>query len=249
MGFGFQANYFDKAMIENRYSFTAPCGIHTKSEAEMNPYRFTQALAKNASQLGVDIYENTEILSHRFTKEGLFFETDRGEIKANQVVYATVYRTQEFAKIKGALIERTFTIATEPIDTFPGWHNRSLIWETDRPYYYLRTTADNRILIGGMDSNVNKKDELKTKGPKLLNKLHDMFPGIRTSIAYEWSAVFGSTKDGLPYIGKHPKYKGVYFMLVYGRNSTVYSMLGAELLKDLILYGYHPPMNITRLDR
>ncbi|MGB8000123.1 MAG: FAD-binding oxidoreductase, partial [Anaerobacillus sp.] len=138
---------------------------------------------------------------------------------------------------------------TEPIDHFTGWHNRSLIWETDRPYHYLRTTSDNRILIGGLDAKLTKEEQLEKNSQLLLDKLHMMFPEITTSIAFAWSAVFGSTKDGLPFIGKHPKYEGVYFMLGYGGNGTVYSMLGAELLKDLILYGHHPAMNITQLDR
>ncbi|MFP3442602.1 FAD-dependent oxidoreductase, partial [Pantoea sp. SIMBA_133] len=82
----------------------------------------------------------------------------------------------------------------------------------------LRTTPDRRILIGGLDANLNKKEKLEQQGQQLLNKLHELFPSIETSIAFEWSAIFGSTKDGLPYIGKHPKYDGVYFMLGYGGN-------------------------------
>ena len=246
---GFQADYLESTAIDHLYSFHAPSGIYTKSEAEVNPYQFALSLAKHAAQLGCHLYEHTEILSHHFSKNELYFETEKGEIRAKHVVYATGYGTQEFAKTKGALLERTYTIATEPIDHFTGWHNRSLIWETDRPYHYLRTTSDNRILIGGLDAKLTKEEQLENNSNLLLEKLHSMFPEIKTSIAFEWSAIFGSTKDGLPFIGKHPKYEGVYFMLGYGGNGTVYSMLGAEILKDLILYGHHPAMEITRLDR
>lgn len=246
---GFQADYLDSHGIDRLFSFQAPAGIYTKSEAEVNPYQFALSLARHADQLGCHIYENTEILSHHFSKNELHFETENGQIRAKHVIYATGYGTQEFAKTKGALLERTYTIATEPIDHFTGWHNRSLIWETDRPYHYLRTTSDNRILIGGLDAKLTKEEQLEKNSQLLLDKLHMMFPEITTSIAFAWSAVFGSTKDGLPFIGKHPKYEGVYFMLGYGGNGTVYSMLGAELLKDLILYGHHPAMNITQLDR
>ncbi|WP_283152358.1 NAD(P)/FAD-dependent oxidoreductase [Guptibacillus hwajinpoensis] len=246
---GFEADYIDRHAIESLFSFTAPAGIYTKSEAEVNPYKFALALTSGARELGLRVFEHTEILSHQFNKNDLIFETEKGEIRAKHVIYATGYGTQEFAKTKGALLERTYTIATEPIPKFPGWHNQALIWETDRPYYYLRTTADHRILIGGLDSNLKKEEKLEQQGQLLLTKLHEMFPSIQTSIAYEWSAIFGSTKDGLPYIGKHPKYEGVYFMLGYGGNGTVYSMLGAEILKDLILYDHHPAMEITRLNR
>ncbi len=246
---GFQADYLDSHAIDHLYSFQAPSGIYTKSEAEVNPYQFALSLARHAAQLGCELYEHTEILSHHFSKNELYFETEKGEIRAKHVIYATGYGTQEFAKTKGALLERTYTIATEPIDHFTGWHNRSLIWETNRPYHYLRTTSDNRILIGGLDAKLTKEEKLENNSNLLLEKLHSMFPAIKTSIAFEWSAIFGSTKDGLPFIGKHPKYEGVFFMLGYGGNGTVYSMLGAEILKDLILYGHHPAMEITRLDR
>ncbi|MBN8207210.1 FAD-binding oxidoreductase [Bacillus sp. NTK071] len=247
--YGFHADYLDNHAIRSLYAFEAPGGIYTKAEAEVNPYKFSLELAKDSDRLGVQIYENTEILSHQFTKDGLFFETEKGDIQAKKVIYATGYGTQEFAKTKGALLERTFTIATEPIDQFIGWHNRSLIWETARPYHYLRATPDNRILIGGLDDKLTKEHDLETKGQQLLHKLKTLFPHLTPSIAFEWSAVFGSTKDGLPFIGEHPKYKNVYFMLGYGGNGTVYSMLGAEILKDLILYGFHPAMDITRLGR
>lgn len=246
---GFKAKYLDRHAIENLYSFSAPSGIYTKTEAEVNPYQFALALSSHAADLGVSIFEHTEVLSHQFNKKDLIFQTEKGEIRTKHVIYATGYGTQEFAKTKGALLERTYTIATEPIDHFPGWYNQSLIWETARPYHYLRTTEDSRILIGGLDADLNKEEELKQKGQQLLTKLHELFPSIKTSIAYEWSAIFGSTKDGLPYIGKHPKYDGVYFMLGYGGNGTVYSMLGAEILKDLILYEHHPAMDITKLKR
>ena len=246
---GFNTDYLDRHAIENLYSFTAPAGIYTKAEAEVNPYQFALALASHAAELGVSIFEHTEVLSHQFNKKDLIFQTEKGEIRTKHVIYATGYGTQEFAKTKGALLERTYTIATEPIHHFPGWHNQSLIWETARPYHYLRTTEDGRILIGGLDTDLNNEEELEQKGQQLLTKLHELFPSIKASIAYEWSAIFGSTKDGLPFIGKHPKYDGVYFMLGYGGNGTVYSMLGAEILKDLLLYGHHPAMDITKLKR
>ncbi|WP_377889615.1 NAD(P)/FAD-dependent oxidoreductase [Alkalihalobacillus sp. R86527] len=247
--YGFSADWLDQRAIEGLYSFSAPCGIYTKNEAQVDPYQFARSLAMNSQELGADLYEHTEVLSHRFTDDMLHFETEHGEITAKHVIYATGYATQEFAKTKGALLERTYTIATEPVENFDGWHNRSLIWETNRPYFYLRTTADHRILIGGLDKALTKEDLLPSYSKKLLEKLHSMFPTIQTSSAYEWSSVFASSKDGLPFIGQHPKYNGVYFMLGYGGNGTVYNMVAAEMLKDLILYRYHPAMAITSLKR
>ena len=39
----------------------------------------------------------------------------------------------------------------------------TLIWETARPYIYMRTTVDNRIIIGGLDEDTNIAQERDSK--------------------------------------------------------------------------------------
>ena len=53
-------------------------------------------------------------------------------------------------------------------------------------------------------------------------------------IACSWAGVFATTKDGIPLIGRHPKYPHSYFIEVYGGNGTVYSMIAADLLGETI---------------
>lgn len=42
-------------------------------------------------------------------------------------------------------------LISEPFDGFEGWPERSLIWESKRPYCYFRTTSDGRAIVGGED--------------------------------------------------------------------------------------------------
>lgn len=40
---------------------------------------------------------------------------------------------------KNTTVETSYAVVTNEIDQFEGWHERSLIWETARPYLYFRT--------------------------------------------------------------------------------------------------------------
>jgi glycine/D-amino acid oxidase-like deaminating enzyme len=114
-----------------------------------------------------------------------------------------------------------------------------LIWETARPYLYIRTTSDRRVLIGGEDEdfvNPNKRDCLiERKSKKLKNKFNQLFPAIDIEIAYSWAGTFGETKDGLAYIGEHAEFPQAYFALSYGANGTTYAAVAANIICDLYL--------------
>ena len=59
---------------------------------------------------------------------------------------------EEYLKEKVANFKSTYAFVSEPMDAFAGWgEDQCLIWESARPYMYLRTTEDGRILMGGED--------------------------------------------------------------------------------------------------
>ena len=67
---------------------------------------------------------------------------------------------------KNTTVDTSYAIVTNEIDQFEGWHERSLIWETARPYLYFRTYR-NRIIVGGLDEAL----QIQTIGDtKLLHK-------------------------------------------------------------------------------
>lgn len=74
---------------------------------------------------------------------------------------------------------------TKPLDHLPKWHERSLIWETARPYLYFRTTPDNRIIAGGKDEPLTDPERrdirVLSQGQRLLEELEALFPEIRES--------------------------------------------------------------------
>lgn len=133
------------------------------------------------------------------------------------------------------------------------WHEQCLIWETARPYLYMRSTPEGRIIIGGLDEPVldaNQREiRLLHQQQKLLQALQEHFPSVPFQIDYAWAAVFGSSHDGLPYIGPHPRFPNCYFLEGYGGNGTVTNMMAAQLLADELTGTHRPEMELYSLTR
>lgn len=251
---GFAVDYWEERTIAERFSFRRPAALYWRDDAEINPYMFVSGLLQHLSRQGARIYEHTEVIRHKAHADGIDFFTDRCRIRARYAVIAVGYETQEWKVNPNAIIGSTFAIATQRLDGFPGWPGRCLIWETARPYLYIRTTADNRIVAGGLDekttSGADRKTMLPHKAELLVEQLRHMFPqlsGLRAE--YRWTAAFGGTHDGLPLIGPQDAFPRCYFALGYGGNGTAYLAIAASIIAGLIADGRHPDADLFRFDR
>ena len=136
-------------------------------------------------------------------------------------------------------LHSTYAVASQPVATCDGWPQGCLLWETARPYFYARQTADGRALIGGGDtifSDDHQRDGLlERKKRKLIARFETLFPAIQFEPAFAWAGTFGETKDGLAYIGQMPERPAAYFALGYGGNGITFSMVASRLITDLFL--------------
>lgn len=221
----------------------------------MNPFQFVQAMANAAVNAGLLICERTEIALHRLNGGKQVLETaDGASIEAKHVIYAVGYEPEELrGQLIKAAINRSFAGVTPVQQSLEPWHQGMMLWETARPYLYLRTTVDGRIVIGGLDEErpdpVQGEAARQKRIAKLSRQLAELFPMLDSTLDYEWSAAFGESRDNLPFIGRDPERDGVYYCLGYGGNGTVYSMMAAHLLRDLIRGESHPMEAIVGLSR
>ncbi|WP_316246819.1 NAD(P)/FAD-dependent oxidoreductase [Paenibacillus ihumii] len=250
----FPVEWWDAALIAERFPFHKPGAIFHHASAEGNPFAFVHGLIEAAISRGVAVFENTEATGFDFREHSVLCRAGKHMIQAKHVIFATGYETQQFHKAKGAYLTSSYVMVTEPVRQFNDWFERCLIWETARPYLYLRTTPDNRIMIGGLDEPLSggKLDKARYlhQGEQLLKRLHGLFPDKRElKAAYAWGAVFGQSRDGLPFIGTHPEYPRCYFVEGYGGNGTVYSLIAAEMITDVIAGKARPDMEWFSLQR
>ncbi len=248
--------FLTKEEIEAKYPFSRDAAIYSYNDAEINPYRFTHALLDYAAKKGIRIYENTEMNGHHYDGEQgrMIVSTKNGHsIKARYVIFAAGYEGMDIKKEKKASFVSTYTITTNPVEDLSQWHNRTLIWETARPYLFMRTTKDNRVIIGGLDDNATSPEDrdskLIHKKNKLIEEFNNMFPTIKVKPEYYLAAFYGGTVDGIPIIGKYEEYPNSYFLFAFGDNGTVYSQLLSKLIVEEIVEGNSPDLALYLKER
>ena len=149
----------------------------------------------------------------------------------------------------------SYAFITDPIDPgVLGPLSETMVWESARPYLYLRTTGDGRLLIGGEDDDIDipaKRDaQVERKAAKLAEKVSKLFPQLPVQPVYAWAGTFAETPDGLPWFGASDEHgPRVLFAMAYGGNGITYSLLGAGLLRAAIERRRHPLAALFSFDR
>ncbi|MGE1007816.1 NAD(P)/FAD-dependent oxidoreductase [Bacillus cereus] len=236
--YGFPVEYFTEVDIKERYSFTKQAALYTHGDAEVNPYLLAHSLLHKANQMGAIIHEYTEALHIKKRQNDLICYTKTGnQIVAKNIIMATGYEALFGKKEKNTTVETSYAVVTNEIDQFEGWHERSLIWETARPYLYFRTYK-NRIMVGGLDEAMQIQSIGDTKllhnRDILINIVREMFPQYKNIQAeYYWAAAFGSSHDGLPILKEDKKIHNLFYALLHGGNGTVYGMVFAKIFEQL----------------
>jgi len=136
-------------------------------------------------------------------------------------------------------LHSTYAISSEHMNhNTEFWKDGVMIWNTAKPYLYLRTVANKRILIGGRDEkffNPLKRDRLvKQKSMLLAKDFCKLFPEITFKAEFSWAGTFGSTQDGLPFIGTYKKLPNSLFALGFGGNGITFSVVAAEMIAGFI---------------
>ena len=251
---GFQEEFLEKEAIEARFAFSAPGGMLSSRDAQVDAYRFAHRLLQQSVVQGLQVFDRCEIRKLQNTDEGMVLSTEKGmTVRARRVVFATGYESQQYLKQNVGTLHSTYAVISEPVASFPRWEERCLIWETARPYFYLRTTPDDRIVVGGGDTvfaSDHRQERLVEKKAKLLtDRFRTMFAETEFELAYAWAGTFGATKDGLAYIGLTPEWPHAYFALGYGGNGITYSLVAAEIITDLFLGRENKDAEIFRFGR
>ena len=256
---GLQVELLEQADVQARYGIDAPIAILSHQAARIDPYRMAYRLLARLQKRGVHIFDRTRIERIQATSRSVALQASDGHvIRANHLVLATGYSSQRWLRRKVAWNRSSYAFITDPIEnTALGPLTQTMLWESARPYLYLRSTDDGRLLIGGEDDSMDiptRRDaRVDKKARALCRKARAIFRELPLQPAFAWAGTFAETEDGLPFFGPHPQHgPRVHFAMAYGGNGITYSMLGAGLLRALIEKRKHPLAELfsfRRLDR
>ncbi|MBA3486445.1 MAG: FAD-binding oxidoreductase, partial [Lysobacter sp.] len=230
--------------------------ILSAQAASVDPYRMAYRLLMGLEKQGAGVFDRTAVAHIATTPRGVELRTEGGQlVRARHVVMAAGYANQQWLDADVARNRSSYAFITDPLDPRTlGALAKTMLWETARPYLYLRATSDHRLLVGGEDDAVDipaRRDaRVEKKARKLQKQVQRLFPGLPLEPAFSWAGTFAETEDGLPFFGPHDSTgPRVHYAMAYGGNGITYSMIGAGLLRALIERRRHPLAPLFTFDR
>ena len=234
-----------------QYGVPGHGALRTDHAGVVDPVALTRGLLSRAIGCGATLQGRTAV--HDLTRSGSRFvlETERGDVRADQVVFAMGYEVPPRVLPDRVKLHSTFALVTEPADHLGAWDSQCLLWETNRPYTYVRPVSGGRLICGGEDfpfKNPDARDALLApRARRLEHRLSKLLPGIRLRTEFTWSGTFAETRDSLPLIGPSRELHGAFVALGYGGNGITFGAIAADILCCL-LRGRHPPRDIRMFD-
>lgn len=256
---GLPTRYLDHRALLHDYGIGREAALESLGSAEADPVCMAHQLLETAMKRGARLYEG-EAIAYECSRTGVAVQLRDGPaIEASKVVLATGYAMPDCVQTELATPSASWALATRPQSPrghWPPhcWPHDALIWEDATPYAYLRTTGDNRIIIGGEDErglhDPGERQALTAaKVERLQRKLHSLFPDCDPVADYAWSGAFSETRDGLPLIGPVPGQPGLHAAYGYGGNGITFSFLAARMLARQMAGGHEAWDEQVALDR
>ncbi|MFZ4261290.1 NAD(P)/FAD-dependent oxidoreductase [Sphingobacterium sp. HJSM2_6] len=233
---GFAVQWIDEETLAKTYHLNyAYGGILSDLGASVDAFNLAHELLFFNVQRGLKVFDKTHLTGVISKKDGEYVSLQTGgKIKAKKIIYCVGFESANMIKEKFVNLLSTYAIVSEINPSMYASYDDLLLWNTSDPYLYMRTTDDGRFLIGGEDEefhNPVKRDELLAKkGEKLEKSFLKVFQNLEFRTDFTWAGTFGSTKDGLPYIGEHRDFKNSYFVLGFGGNGITFSVTGMDML-------------------
>ncbi len=235
---GLPVSFLNNLELAKQHKIEAPGALKNKEAAQMDCYAAATGLLQfHLKKKELELFSHTEIMKWKELGSGYELLTESGHtIRCKYVVIAAGFEAGQFLPKNVMKLLSTYALVSNPVDQKDLWPERSLIWETKEPYFYMRTTSDNRMMIGGEDEDfqnpVKRDDLLREKIKKLEKQFYKIYPDIPFEVDMAWCGTFSSTEDGLPYIGTWPGKKRMFFALGYGGNGITFSMIAAQIIAN-----------------
>jgi glycine/D-amino acid oxidase-like deaminating enzyme len=190
-------------------------GLWQKSgEWGVDPVKLCDGLARAATELGVVIFENTEMTGLKETGAGIDVLTAEGSIGAEKVLLATAAFQSPVRAINARTIPVfDYVLVTEPLSEAQqdsiGWKNRQGLSDSANRFHYYRQTPDGRILWGGYDAIYNFRGKVRDRYYQrdksfagLAQRFHAAFPqleGIR--FTHRWGGAIDTCSRFFAFYG------------------------------------------------
>lgn len=251
---GLNVAWIEGDELRRRFGCRRPGGILSGLGAQIDPFRLARGLFAGVERHGVKVFARSRVDAIDTAGAALQLRVGAHTVNAAHVVVCAGYESLRFLAPKVAQINNTFALVTEPLADPARATALPLIWESARPYLYVRGTGDGRLIVGGEDvpfkSAAARAAVLSRQIRRLAAKYQQLFGEPLAPVAYSWAGSFAETEDGLPFIGAVPgMHPRLQFALCYGGNGITYSVHAGEMIRAGIEGRPHPLDDIFGFQR
>lgn len=212
-------------------------GVVRPDMGGLHPAKFHLGLLSVAAAAGVQVFGRTAVLAIRRDGDGFEVLTDRGAVRARDVVVATNgYTNGSDSWLRRRLVPvASRMIATERLDAavvrslVPGGR---MLGTTLRLHNYFRPSPDGRrILLGGRDRTAGR--DLKRSVAQLWNDLIAIFPQLsEVRITHSWAGNVAFNLDHLPRLFVHD---GIHYAAGFCGSGVVWARwLGRKAAQNIL---------------
>lgn len=210
-------------------------GLVDMGSGHVHPLNLVLGEAAAAAKLGVQIFENSEVLE---IKQGhpVIVRTSKGQVAANSAVLCgNAYIGGLNKKIGGKVLPAgSYVIATEPMSDEVAKRvlpQNMAVCDQKLALDYYRLSTDNRMLFGGL-CNYSGRDPTSIEGA-LKPHLDAVFPFLKDlKIDYQWGGMIGIGANRLPQIGRLQS--NIYYAQAYAGHGLNATHMAARLIAESI---------------
>lgn len=245
--FGFEDIYWLSAE-EVRQRVNSPRYLGALWEPRLvliHPAKLVRAERDLALRLGVEVYENSPVLTVQRHNAGFQLNTPQGALRCEKLAFATNAYSHLFAPLRRKQIPAfTYMVATEPLSDSQlqpiGWQGREGIEDARNLIHYYRLTPDNRLVMGGGPVGLTFANDLygdvnQAAWRHLEEHIRFLFPSLsQVRFTHRWGGPFSVTVDLTPAMGYVGDRRAVYSLGCIGHGVSM-SHLNAQTLRDLLL--------------
>jgi glycine/D-amino acid oxidase-like deaminating enzyme len=132
-------------------------GSLNMSNAMVNPAWLVWGLRRACLELGVRLFERTQVTGLENEAEHVLIKTQYGQIRARRVALATNAFPPLLKRLSHYIVPvYDYALMTEPLSKSQhdsiGWYGREGLSDSSNQFHYSQMTSDGRILWGGYDA-------------------------------------------------------------------------------------------------
>ena len=226
-------------------------GAFCDTDGYAGPYEVTEGIARGARRYGVEICQNTEVMSIEVERDRIVSVTTKvGRVETPMVVNATGPYAANVGGMAGIEIPvkpiRRQLFVTDAFHMIPP--SVPLTIDQGQNFYFLREGES--VLFSGPQDELPSFD-LKTDFNSMVETaekaIHRVPAFEETNMARGWAGLYEISPDNHAILGKAPEVEGLFLANGFSGHGFQHGPVAGMLMAELILNGRAETINIDPL--